>query len=610
MTTDLKDGRVATAVARVDLSPYHPDRIAVWSDYRLKDSVKAVPGAKWDAENRVWTVPLTWPACLALRAELGRGLVIEPPLAEWATEERAIKTQLLDLRDKLTEGVDLEVTDPAFDGLYPHQTTGARAIQLTRSYGLFDDMGAGKGRTVLAGLRLAFDDEIDDVFPMLIVAPKSMLVTWARDEIPRFFPAAKVNIIAGTPTKIAKAMEPGADIYVTTYDIVRRNSRHAPWPTLSLTDDEKTDKALNFLDFKTVIADEAQRIKNPESKQTRAMWWLGQDANYRVALTGTPIQENAMDLWPILRFLRPDEYPTKSSYVERFLKISFNVWGGREVDGLNPMHEAEFRANAEALFRRAPKAVVLPHLPPKVFETRWVDLPPKMRKAYNDMVAVLVAQLESGDHLVAKSVLERANRLVQLANSSGVIEETAAGTMADPDAKITTFHMALPSPKIEAFLEDIEGGDYDGQQVVVFSDSKQLIELLSTEMTRKKIGHAKITGAVTGDDRQEAIDTFQAGAVQFILITRAGGEGVTLTAASTMVRLVRSWSYIVHTQSEDRVHRIGSEGHASITYVDYITEGTIEEGQITRLASKKEAATEVLRDDELLDLLRGKVPSE
>lgn len=591
------------AVARADLSPYHDDRIALWSDYRLKESIKEVPGARWDSDNRVWTVPRTWPACLALRKELGKSLIIEAGLAAWASEERVLKDTLHDLRNRLVDGVELpDVAGEPFDSLYPHQRSGALAAMMAKGYALFDDMGTGKGRTTLVALRLA-EAAGEEVFPVLIVAPKSMLGTWARDEIPRFFPAARISVISGTPKKVKTAMEPGFDFYLSTYDTVRNYSRHAPWPTLELTDEEKKEKELNALGFKTVVADEVQRIINPESKQTRAIWHLGEHANFRIGLTGTPIQDTPEDLWSILHWLAPDEYRTKTPFVERFLSVHFNQWGGREISGLNPLNEEEFRRNAEARFRRAPKAVVLPHLPPKIFETRWVELPPKFRKAYDSMAATLVAELETGT-LVAGSVLEAANRLVQLANSGGTATETTV-TDEDGNEKIKRiFVMEAPSPKIDAFMEDVLAGDYTGQQVVVFSDSRQLADLLSEAFTAKKIGHAMITGGVTGDDRQRAMDSFQAGEIPFIIITRAGGEGVTLTAASTMVRLVRAWSYIVHSQSEDRVHRIGSEIHESITYVDYITADTVEEGQLARLYGKKERATEVLRDDELLALLK------
>ena len=597
------------SLAKCDLSPYHPDRIAVWSDYRLKDSVKRVPGARWDADNRCWTVPLTWPSCLALRAELRDALEIGDGLNAWARDVRDEKAVIRALSGaNVLDDSDVDMLDLCgVDGMYPHQKTGAKCIAETQAFALFDEMGTGKGRTTLAGLSLAFrDGEGDDVFPVLIVAPKSMLITWARDEIPRYFPAAKVNVVAGTPSVIKEALKPGADFYVCTYDTARRYSRHMAFPTVSLTEEEKTPKELNALGFKTVVADEAQRIKSPDAKQTRAIWQLGSTATYRLALTGTPIQDTPEDLWAILHFLSPNEYPTKTSYVERFLRVDYNHWGGREVKGLNPMTEIEFRGNAETRFRRVTKAMALPFLPPKIFETRWVELPPKARKAYESMVKVLVAELEDGDVLEAQSNLDRAGRLVQLANASGSITEE---TVTDAEGRETikaTFHMELPSPKIEAFLEDVANGDYNGQQVVVFSDSRQLIELLSTEMDRKKILHVAVTGGVTGADRQLAIDAFQRGDAQFMLLTRAGGEGITLTAASTMVRLVRSWSYIVHTQVEDRVHRIGSERHPAVTYVDYITENTVEEGQIARLHAKKERATEVLRDDELLELIKKK----
>src|SRR5690606_3275477 len=175
----------------------------------------------------------------------------------------------------------------------------------------------------------------------------------------------------------------------------------------------------------------------------------------------------------------------------------------------------------------------------------------------------MVAELETTT-MSAENALTKAGRLVQLANASGDLDDDGV------------FHMKAPSPKVDAFIDDVISGDYDGQQVVVFSASKQLIRVLAEEMTKKKLGFVTISGDVTGDDRQAAMDAFQAGKVQFCLLTQAGGEGITLTAASTMVRLMRHWSLTIHKQVEDRVHRIGSERHESVTYVDYVTDDTIE----------------------------------
>lgn len=579
-----------TATASADLDPEHDDRIVVISDYRLKDNIKAVPGARWDVHRRIWTIPRTWPACLALRAELGSYLTLGADLKEWAGKEKYRKQVLRHLRETLDAGYtkpDL----PGFAELYPHQTTGGFAIELANRYLIMDETGAGKTRTSLAGLSLLRESG-NDVYPMLIVAPKTMLKTWSK-EAAGFFPDADIRLCRGTPTQIKAALEPGGDIYVIGYNSLRSYSRLAPYGSTKLTDDQKTDKQLQDIPFNSLIADEAHRAKTPTAQQTRALWAAAKNAQYRVVMTGTPIQDTPEDLWALLHLTDSLEYPSKTSYVERFLQTSWNQWGGREVDGMNPLHWDEFVSNFDAMSRRITKAMALPFLPPKSYQTRWVQLPPKLRKSYNSMRDVLVAELETTT-MSANNVLEKATRLIQLANASGDVDE---------DGKFT---MQAPSPKIDAFMNDIAEGDFDGRQVIVFSDSRQLVDLLDEEMTSKKIEHVVINGDVTGDDRDEAMRRFQEEGVPFILLTRAGGEGITLTAANTMVRLIRPWSLTVHQQAEDRNHRIGSEIHDVINYVDYITEDTCEEGQLVRLNAKKARAEEVLRDGELLEMLKSR----
>lgn len=577
--------------ARADIDPAKPDRITLISDFRCKDAIKAVPGAKWDTTTRNWTVPLTWPACLALRAEFGKGLVIGPALREWAAAMAAVKKYVAARHAVLTpEDAEIVLPElPGFAELYPFQQVDADLIAWAQSFLLMNETGAGKSRSAAAGLSL-LNHARGDVFPLAIVAPKSMLITWSR-EVEAFFPGADVRIAAGTPTKVKKALVPGGDIYIIGWDTLRKYSRVSGYGSIALTAEEKKDKELQAINLCSVIFDECHRAKSPAAKRTRAAWAVSEGCDYRIGLTGTPIQDTPEDLYGVLHLLFPDEYPTKTTFVERYLEVEWNIWGGRDIKGLHPLRAPEFLANFDSISRRLTKAVVLSFLPEKVYETRWVTLPPKNRKAYDSMKSTMVAELETST-MAAENALVKAGYLVALANASG-----------DMDAD-GVFQMEAPSPKIDAFLEDVTEGDYEGQQVVVFSDSKKLINLLAEEMSKKKIEFVKITGDVTGDDRQTAMDTFQDGKVDFCLLTRAGGEGITLTAASTMVRLIRPWSLTVHKQVEDRVHRIGSERHDTVTYVDYVSEDTIEMSQIVRLNAKEGRAQEVLRDDELLAMLK------
>src|SRR5215471_8601325 len=357
--TETETRRAMGLTTTVDIDPLMPERIAVWSDYRLKEQTKAVPGAKWSPEHRRWTVPLSWPSCLALRAEFGSDLKIEPALREWATEQRDVKVELIALRTTLEPSRGSPEFDiiyglgvakkPGFLPMFAYQHVGAYLIEQAGDYLLTDETGTGKSRTALAGLaRLTYSGE--DVFPMLIVAPKSMLYTW-RDEVVNFFPLEHPRVVTGTPAKVRKALEPGGRVYIVSYDLLRRYTRLAPFPTVKLTEDEKREKELNALGIKAVIMDEIHRCKAPTSKQTRAFWYVAQAAKFRVGLTGTPLQDTPEDLWSVLHGLMPGEYQTKTSFVDRYLDQRLNMWGAREIRGVRPSYRDEFFANLDARMR-------------------------------------------------------------------------------------------------------------------------------------------------------------------------------------------------------------------------------------------------------------------
>lgn len=593
----------------VELSQTKPNRIKVTTPFVMKEHVKAVPGARWDSENREWTVPLSWTACLALRNEFS-DLVIEPNLREWALKVGPIKRWLRSSRfnvDINPDDVHINkmVMADEFEWLYPHQKMDAISIYMASgSYLLLNEVGVGKTGAALAGLRLldisSSQGGTVNPFPVLVVAPKSMLRTWER-EIRKAFPDAwgeesrTISIVDGTPTKVRAALEPGFDFYIVGWELLRRYSRQAPYGSTPLPDGANVDKELNFLGTSTIIGDEIHRITNPTSQRSRAFKYMAHRANYRIGLTGTPIDDGAVDLWHLLHCVCPTEYPTKSSYVSRYLLEEFGEWGERVITGINPTRDDEFRMNLETCTRRMTTAI-LPNLPPVITSIRFVELPPKHRKAYDSMKRTLVAEIEGGT-LTAQNQLVKAGRLVQLANSYGELIVEDDGT--------ERFAMTDNSPKLDALMEDITNGDYDGHQVVIFSDSKQMLTFLEDRLESAKPPrtYVKITGDVTGEDRQRAMDAFQAGEKQFCLLTRAGGEGITLTAADIMIRLIRPWSYRVDTQVAARVRRIGSEIHEHIKYIDYLVENTIDEEVVIRLNSKGEAAEEVLRDGELLAML-------
>ena len=363
---------------------------------------------------------------------------------------------------------------------------------------------------------------------------------------------------------------------------------------------EVHERELNRIDFKAVVADEIHRSKEPKSKQTRALWAATGDAEVRFALTGTPIAKNVLDLWAILHWLSPEEFPSKTRWIDRTVDTMMNAFGGMMVLGIKPHMEQEFYATINPRMRRMLKQRVLPWLPEMMFERRDVEMSTKQKKAYEQMRDSMIAELEGGGAVVAPSVLTQTTRLVQFANAfaESTIDETTG------EEKIT---LAEPSCKVDAVMNDIDNGDFGDDSVAVCAVSRQLIELLSARMTKAGIAHGLITGAQSEDERQEAIDDFQSGRTKWVLFTaQAGGVGVTLTTGRRLIMLQRPWSLVDHKQALDRIHRIGSEIHDSVIIMDYVTENTIEERVIQVLDDKAENFEQIVRDkDKLMDLLKA-----
>jgi SNF2 family DNA or RNA helicase len=276
-----------------------------------------------------------------------------------------------------------------------------------------------------------------------------------------------------------------------------------------------------------------------------------------------------------------------------------NAFGGMMVLGVKPHMEAEFHASINPRMRRMLKARVLPWLPDMVFERRDIEMSTKQAKAYKDMRDNMIAELESGEAVIASSVLTQTTRLTQFASAfAEMVTDESTGEIRPI--------LSEPSCKVDAVMDDIKSGDFGDDSVAVCAVSRQLINLLSASLTKEGIEHGLITGAQSEEERQKAVDDFQSGKIKWILFTaQAGGVGITLTAARRLIMLQRPWSLVDHKQALDRIHRIGSEIHDSVIVMDYVTEGTIEERVIQVLEGKGENFEQIVKDkDKLLALLK------
>lgn len=602
--------------------------------YSERELVKQVPGSHWNDGEKVWEVPLTWPACLQLRGLFGDSLIVHESLALWSQAEMRNRVgPATTLRDVITR-----VPGNWDEQLYDFQTAGA-AFLLAAGEGalLGDDLGLGKTAQILAVLNALLQIDVSDALPALVICPNGVKFDWLK-QIERWR-ISDVNpyVIAGGAAARRKLLtlaraDPRAFV-ITNIESVRLLSRLAPYgstrlarcrtcdkkrgeETLTVARCEVHPKELNSFGFKTVILDECHRIKDPASKQTRACWAVGHDSSVRRrwALTGTSIANHVGDLWSIWHFICPSEAPTRSKWVDRYALQAWNAFGGLDIVGVNPERREEFYRALDPRFRRTPKALVRQQLPAVVRPTRWVDVTPRQRKAYAELSATLVTRLPSDVVVVSKNNLVNATRKFQLA-SSFFDAEWVPNPLTDkstcdcrkfglpthselcPDRLRCHVWLTEPSPKIDALMEDIDA--LGGRRAVVAAQSRQLIDLVARRLDKAKVSYGRMTGSDSEYERDAAKRRFMNEQLQIMLLTiDAAGTGIDgLQVADTMFVIQRSWKMIANVQLDGRLDRFGSEAHDSVTIIDYVARDTTEETTLyPRLAEKWRQLEEINRD--------------
>jgi len=465
---------------------------------------------------------------------------------------------------------------------YEHQLKALEKSWAQKTYALFMEMGTGKSKVLVDNIAMLYDRGA--IKGALIVAPKGVYKNWHDIEIPVHLPEhVEHTKVLWEPTQTKKKQleldtlfDGGADLKVLIMNIE------------AFSTNKGLDFAHSFLNIflgKALIGiDESTTIKNPTAKRTKNILTIGNLASYRRILTGSPVTKSPLDLYSQCEFLDPYHLGHQSyySFRARYANMVKRNFGGRSVQIVASYRKLdELTDKLEKFSYRVLKEDCL-DLPPKVFTTRTVDLSEEQTKMYLTMRKAAIAE-HKGKLMSSMSALTTLLRLHQI----------TCGTFKADDGTITQ----LKNNRLTALMECLE--EIEGKAIIWATYREDIKNIVAT--LKKAYGEASTVeyhGGVDARVRQDHIAQFQdvKGPTRyFVGNPSTGGYGITLTAANTVIYYSNSYDLEKRLQSEDRAHRIGQTG--SVTYVDLVSEKTIDERIIKSLKAKVNIANEIMGEN-------------
>jgi len=466
---------------------------------------------------------------------------------------------------------------------YSHQLKALEKSWAEDTYALFMEMGTGKSKVLVDNIAMLYDRGA--IKGALIVAPKGVYKNWDSIEFPVHMPEhVEYTKVLWEPTLTKKKQAELDTLFTGDHKLKLLIMNVEAFSTSKGLDFARS--FLNIFVGRALIGiDESTTIKNPTAKRTKNILTIGDLAKYRRILTGSPVTKSPLDLYSQCDFLDPNHLGHQSyySFRSRYAHMVDRNFGGRRVQIVGSYRRlGELSDLLDSFSYRVLKEDCL-DLPEKVFTKRFVELTKEQDKAYRQMKEMALAMLDDGKLMSTVNVMTQLMRLHQI----------TCGHFKADDGTITH----LKNNRINTLMELLD--ETDGKVIIwanYVEDIKNIVESL-----KKAYGEASTVeyhGSVDPRVRQENIALFQEkkGPTRyFVGNAQTGGYGITLTAANTVVYYSNSYDLEKRLQSEDRAHRIGQTG--SVTYVDLIAEGTIDERIVKSLRDKIDIANEIMGED-------------